>query len=147
MADELSQQEADELFALEKHRVNDNEVMWPSMGSKASVPLESIDGREEFHLDVATSSIKLSKFMLQNRARTVAILVRLEIDGAPHRNPDDVEIPCPHIHVFREGYNDKWAYPVPPEHFRDLSDRKKTVEDFMRFCNITVPPIFTDGLF
>lgn len=147
MSDDLLQQEADELLALEKARLKDDEVPWPALGAKASVPLVSLDGREEFMLDVTTSSIKLSKLMLQNRARTTAILVRLEIDGAPHRNPDDVELPCPHIHLYREGFNDRWAYPVPPEHFRNLSDRRKTIEDFMRFCHIVKPPVFKDGLF
>jgi len=97
-------------------------------------------------LDIGTSSIKLSKLMFQNRARTTAILVRLEIDGSPHRNPDDTEVPCPHIHLYREGFNDKWAFPVPSEHFRDLTDKYITLEDFMRFCHIVQPPEFVEGL-
>ena len=147
MADDLTQLEADELLAMEKRCLKDDEILWPSLGAKASVQLVSANGREEFQLDVATSSIKLSKLMLQHRARTTAMLARLEIDGAPHRNPDDIEVPCPHIHFFREGYNDKWAFPVPPEHFTNLADRTVTVREFMRFCNITVPPIFKGGLF
>ena len=107
----------------------------------------SEDGRDEFILDVATSSIKLSKITLQNRARTTAILARLDIDGPSHRNPDDFEIPCPHIHLFREGFNDKWAFTVPSAHFSDLSDRVKTLEDFLRFCSVIEPPFFKFGLF
>ena len=147
VSDDLTQKEADDLLALEKVRQKDDLIPWPDMGAKAVVPLVSIDGREEFLLDVTTSSIKLTKLMLQNRARVTTILVRLEIDGSGHRNPDDVEVPCPHIHLYREGYNDKWAYPVPTKHFRDLTDRKKTLEDFMTFCNIVRPPEFQDGLF
>ena len=111
------------------------------------MPLISDDGRDEFVLDVATFSIKLSKVTLQNRVRTTAILARLDIDGPPHRNPDDVEISSPHIHLFREGFNDKWAFAVPPEHFSDLSDRVKALEDFLRFCNVVAPQLFNFGLF
>ena len=147
MTDDITQVEADQLFAMEKRRLQDTEAQWPSLGGKASIQLISADGREEFVLDLATSSMKISKLMLQNRARTTAILARLEIDGAPHRNPDDEEVPCPHLHLYREGYNDRWAFPVPPNHFRDLTNRNITFEDFMRFCNVTLPPIFRDGLF
>jgi hypothetical protein len=146
MSDELSQEEADRLLVLEKRRTRDEAVFWPNGGGKIAVPLVSIDGREEFMLDIGTSSIKLSKLMFQNRARTTAILVRLEIDGSPHRNPDDTEVPCPHIHLYREGFNDKWAFPVPSEHFRDLTDKYITLEDFMRFCHIVQPPEFVEGL-
>ncbi|KJU85379.1 prophage protein [Candidatus Magnetobacterium bavaricum] len=39
------------------------------------------------------------------------ILLRLCFGGHPHRNPDDTEISSPHLHRYREGYADKWAYP------------------------------------
>lgn len=142
--DDLTQIEADRLFSLEKHKVLDEQVEWP-MEAKVAIRLVSLDGREEFILDVSTYSIKVSKTTLQNRVHTTAILVRLDVGGPPHRNPDDTEILCPHIHRFREGFNDKWAYPVPNEHFRDLADRVKTLNDFMRYCNITNPPIFNSG--
>ncbi|MGO8954135.1 MAG: DUF6978 family protein [Rhodomicrobium sp.] len=147
MSDELSQEEADGLLKMEKKSAKEESQRLPSLGAKASFPLVSMDGREEFLLDVGSSKIKLLKINLQNRARTTVILVRLDTDGAPHRNPDDVEIPCPHIHLYRAGYQHKWAYPVPEEHFRDLTDRKQTLEDFMAFCHIIAPPKFDNELF
>jgi hypothetical protein len=144
--DDLKQTEADRLFNLEKRKASDEEVDWP-LGAKVAVQLISLDGREEFILDVSTYSIKVSKITMQNRVRTTAILARLDIDGPTHRNPDDVEIPCPHIHLYREGFNDKWAFPVQGIQFRDLSNRVNTLEDFMRYCNITDPPSFRFGLF
>lgn len=147
MSDEISQAEADYLLALEKYRVSDDTVTWPMPGEKATVDLVSYDKSEKFILDVFRGRIKLSKLRLQNRARTTIILVRLEIDGSPHRNPDDVELPCPHIHLYREGHGDKWAYPLPPGVFLNLADREQTLQDFMRFCSIVQPPEFVAGLF
>ena len=119
----------------------------PDLGRKLTVGLLSIDKRERFQLDMTSSRIKLSKFTIQSRARAIVILARLDIDGAPHRNPDDVEIPATHLHLFREGYGDKWAYAVLPEVFRDLSSRWTTLQDCMKYCNITKPPDFDRGLF
>jgi hypothetical protein len=145
MSEDLTQAEAEYLLALNKRAVS-ADVFWPIPGENLSVDLVSLDESEKFLLDVYRGRIKLSKLRLQHRARTTIILVRLEIDGAPHRNPDDVELPCPHIHLYREGYGDKWAYPVPTEHFSDLADRHQTLQDFMRFCNIVQPPTFHVGL-
>lgn len=147
VSDEITQAEADFLMALDKRPVTDDMVSWPMPGDNVAVDLISLDEREKFVLDVYCGRIKLSKIRFQNRARTTIILVRLEIDGSPHRNPDDVELPCPHIHLYKEGFGDKWAYPVPQEHFSDLSNRETTLQDFMRFCRIVEPPTFSAGLF
>ena len=145
--EEVTQAEADALLAMEKHRMSEQASRWPDLGRKLTVDLLSVDKRERFQLDMTSSQIKLSKFTFQNRARTTVILARLDIDGAPHRNPDDVEISATHLHLFREGYGDKWAYPVPPEVFTDLSSHWACLQDFMRYCNITKPPDFDRGLF
>ena len=56
-------------------------------------------------------------------------------------------IGSPHLHLYREGFGDKWAFPVPPKHFSNLADPWLTLEDFMRFCNVTEPPFIRRGLF
>ena len=143
----LTQAEADALIAMEKHRLDDHRVDYPSGGEAISVPLMSADKRERFLLDVSRSGINLLKGKYQGRAREVVILARLDFGGSPHRNPDDEEIPSPHLHVYREGYGDKWAVAVPSDRFSDLSDLWRTLEDFMRYCNITEPPIIERALF
>jgi hypothetical protein len=40
--------------------------------------------------------------------------MRLDLDGPPHRNPDDQEIPCPHLHIYRAGYGDSGPSPPRP---------------------------------
>ena len=143
----LNQAEADSLFAMEKHRISTERWRLPDIGGGLVVPLTSADGVEAFHLDISRSRINLHKGKFQNRARTPIVLARIDIGGAPHRNPDDEDIACPHVHLFREGYGDRWAFPVPPEAFANTSDHWQTLIDFMRFCNVTVPPEFDRGIF
>jgi hypothetical protein len=148
MADiNLTQAEADALIAMEKYSVNEARSDFPLGGESVSLPLESADRREQFILDLSRGRIDLRKIKMQNRGRQVVVLVRLDLGGAPHRNPDDAEIPAPHLHLYREGYGDKWAIPLPAEHFCDPSDVWITFEDFLRYCNITRPPHVERGLF
>lgn len=142
----LTQAEADALIALEKRRVDERVWDYPGLGGGVSIPLISIDKREQFVLDLRRGRIDLAKGSYQNRGRRVVPLVRLCFGGAPHDNPDGQEVGSPHLHVYREGYGDKWAFPVPGDRFTDLGDQWHTFQDFLGFCNIVQPPNVRRGL-
>lgn len=143
----LTQAEADALLAMEKRRTDSTEWDYPSLGGRVTAPLVSVDGREQFFLDLRRARIDLGKGTYQNRGRHVVILARLDFGGAPHRNPDGEEIGSPHLHLYREGFGDKWAFPVPSDSFSNLGDAWQTLVDFMQFCNITQPPAIKRELF
>ncbi|MFQ5596880.1 MAG: hypothetical protein ACE5GK_02410 [Nitrospiria bacterium] len=115
----LTQAEADKLIAMQKSFIRTSRVSVPS-GTDLTYDLISDDKREHFLLDLWRGTLKLSKIKYQTRGRKVVILVRLDIDGAPHTNPDGERIGDSHIHIYREGFEDKWAYPVDPSKFHDL---------------------------
>jgi hypothetical protein len=148
MADiDIAQDEAEKLIAMEKHAIDQKAWSFPGPGDRIVIPLISGDKRENFLLDVTRYQIKLTKATFQNRARVAIILYRLDIDGAPHRNPDGQEIPCPHLHRYCEGYGDKWAVPAPIERFPNTADLTSTLDAFMKHCNITDPPKIEKTLF
>jgi hypothetical protein len=138
----LTQVEADALIAMPKHRMDEHVVNYPAPGGKVGVPLVSENKRENFFLDVTRGRIELHKGTYQTRARQVVILVRLDFGGQTHRNPDHEVITSPHLHVYREGYGDKWAMPLPAGDFPNAEDPWQTLFDFLRYCNITQPPRF-----
>lgn len=142
----ISQQEANDLLAMQKVSLTRTLINFPDFGDAITVPLVSADGSEEFSLDVRRNRINVSKGTFQNRARTVIILARLDIGGSPHRNPDGEEVACPHLHVYREGYGDKWAVDATP--LIGLgADHWSAYHAFIQFCNIVKPPNFQPGLF
>ena len=148
MADiNLTQAEADALIAMEKHRVTEERTDFPMGGESKVLQLQSADKRERFLLDLNRGRINLQKVTMQTRGRQVIVLVRLDLAGAPHRNPDGEDIPAPHLHIYREGYGDKWAIPVPADQFRTTDDVWMAFEDFLEYCNITQPPYVDRGLF
>ena len=148
MADiDISQAEADSLIAMEKYLVNENDWTFPAAGERIALALTSADKRENFTFDVTRSRIKFTKATFQNRARQAIILMRLDIDGPPHRNPDGTEVSCPHLHAYREGFGDKWAVPAPPGRYTDVQDLISTCEAFMEHCNFARPFKMQRGLF
>jgi hypothetical protein len=127
--------------------VDENDWMFPAAGGRIGLALTSLDKRENFMLDVTRAQIKLTKATYQNRVRQAIVLMRLDLDGPPHRNPDETEISCPHLHIYREGFGDKWATPAPSERYGNTLDLFSTCEAFMQHCNITGPSKMQKGLF
>lgn len=143
----LTQSEADALINMEKVKINNDESEYPSLGGRITIPLTSQNKRESFLLDVSRGRVDLLKGTYQNRALQIVVLIRLDFGGQPHRNPDDQEIPSPHLHLYREGYGHKWAFPVPVTSFSNIQDLWQTLQDFMKYCNIVETPNIRRGLF
>ncbi len=143
----ITQHEADALLAMEKVPADNEKREFPMAGNKIEVPLISTDKREHFSLDLSRGTINLNKIKYQKRARQVIPLVRLDLGGPPHRNPDDKEVPSPHIHLYKEGFGDKWAFPVSSSVFSNLSDHWQVLIDFLRYCNISKLPNIDKELF
>jgi len=133
----ITQLEADTLIAMAK-RVVSRHWTFPAAGGFAQMELESLDGREKFVLDVnRKGEIKLTKCTYQERYRRDIVLIRLDIDGPPHSNPDGTFVPCPHIHFYREGFDVKWAFPLPNGGFSDLTNLETTLLDFLKHCKVS----------
>lgn len=141
----LSQSDADALLFMEKERANSEPVAFPDLGGRIEVPLVSRDGRESFSLDINRKRIALTTGY-QTRGRQTIVLARLDF-AAPHRNPDGTEIGVPHLHLYREGYGDRWAYLVPEGMLSAPGDARRVLHDFMAYCRIVVAPDITFGLF
>ena len=148
MADnDLPQTMADALFKMEKHRADEREHHFSIPGQKLFIELASEDRREKFYLDLYRGKRNVLKVSLQNRARQKYSLRRLDINGRKHTNPNGQVVPTPHLQVYREGFGASWAEPAPPDVFSNLNDVWTTLQDFMRYCNISNPPIIKRDLF
>jgi len=146
MPADLTQDQANTLLAMKKVKAELRKYDFPSLGGKLNIPLESSDGREKFTLDISRRKIELRRNKFQTRARETVILARLDLDDTPHRNPDGKDVPGPHLHLYKEEYGDKWAYPLP-EDFTNPDDCMETLRNFMSYCAITDAPNIFGGLF
>ena len=132
---------------MEKRFADEKDWLVPAAGERRSLAVTSADKRENFVLDVTRAQIKITKATYQNRARQAIMLMRLDLAGPPHRNPYGEEIPCPHLHVYREGFGDKWAVVAPPDRYAGPLDLFAMCEAFLTHCNITGPWKMQKGLF
>jgi len=144
---ELTQSEADSLIAMEKLYIENSIFEFPIAGNKINIPLVSKDLREKFILNVNRGRKNFAKITYQNRVRSVIPLIRLDLGNGGHPNPDGSFISGTHIHIYREGFGDKIAFPLDLNIFNNIDDLYETLFDFMRFCNVTKKPEIKRDLF
>jgi hypothetical protein len=130
---------------MEKRKVSDYVWGFPNLGGSLQVPVVSKDGSERFIFDLSRGRIKLSKVTYQERY-IVEPLVRLDVDGPDHMNPDGKIVPCPHLHTYREGFGTRWAEPCPFEIFGNLSNIRVTLDQFFSYCRVIDPPAVAVGV-
>ncbi|MGC6411198.1 MAG: DUF6978 family protein [Candidatus Puniceispirillaceae bacterium] len=142
----ISQSEADLLLSIPKHSDENRAKQPPFPGKRQVIRLVSEDGRENFILSLYKGRTNALKLTYQTMARKTVPLVRLDLHGAPHRNPDGEKVDTPHIHLYREGYGDKWAYELNklpdgisfqlPSNDVNTEEIEKWFIAFLIFCNI-----------
>ena len=77
-------------------------------------------------LDIFRGRIKSLKCSYNNRYGVTIILVRIDINGPPHDNPDGSSVSGNHIHIYREGFGHKFAYELSSVGLDELPDEIKS---------------------
>lgn len=117
-----------------------NRPFLPSENGYSNLLLKDDSGKEEFYLNIARKKViefKANKTKIHHSYFKEPI-VRLEIDAPPHRNPDFSVTGRNHIHIYKEGYDMRWAYDLKtfPKLFSDPNDFNLILFDFCLYCNI-----------
>lgn len=161
----LTNQQAQVLFNLDKSTEFSNYIL-PNLNELLTIKLHSVDTHfrdEVFSLDINRKSMVLRKKTFQNRVQNNIVLRRLDF-CAGHHNPSINSIPDDldakiielmhkyenvrfsqqiHIHLYIDGYGEKWAFPITEFDFAVTGDDiiAQTLA-FCSYCNINKLPSF-----
>ena len=135
----LTQEEVDVFLEILKQIKSAGELLsFPGPGEYKSLNLISEDSKHEFLVDINRKGYlnDAKKYTYQARYRKDIILLRLDIDGPEHTNPDGTVLPGRHLHVYKEGCDDRWAIEVPQE-IINPDDMYQTLIDFLKYFKTT----------
>lgn len=94
---------------------------------------------DKFLLDFYRGSFELAKYTANKRFRQTLIMFRYDNAGR-HTNPDGESFDGPHVHLYREGFNDKFAFPVSKIDIREDESMEDKFRKILHFCNIIECP-------
>lgn len=108
----LTQSEADELLSVLKACV-EKVVDIPVQGKSEDVNVVSeLNKSDKFIITLNRISTRTNKITFNARYKTGDIVIlRLDVNGPPHTNPDGTKVCGTHLHIYKEGHSVKYAIP------------------------------------
>ena len=100
--------------------------------------LSIYEGKHSSQISIAVEPGRKTSMQTRHRTET---LVRVDVDErAKHTNPDGTVIEGSHVHIAKEGYGDRIAYPIDAEEaIRVIGNDREIIsifESFREFCHI-----------
>lgn len=115
-------------------------IPFPSATQQETLEAQSVDANKDeflFYIN-RKGQYNLKKCTYISRYNNSYNLLRLDIDGPPHDNPDGTTVKCPHIHIYKEGYNLAWAYPLSTKITTNTKDLIQVLIDFLKYNNVKI---------
>lgn len=122
---------------------------FPEAGEHLSIEGKGEFTKTDFLIDINRNRHVLEKITFQNRFQKAVVLLRLDLDTKPHQNPDFKRISGNHLHIYREGYDDAFAYELDDPEIKKLNpavdlmqlvnceDQQQRFSLFSKFCSFT----------
>lgn len=145
----LTANEFNEIMSMTKKFEETSTIVIPDRGKKLNKSLYSPSTKDKFILNIDRGRINLKKVKYQARhENSNTLLLRIDTAGTVHFNPDGERIIGPHIHIYKEGFGDKWAFPLEKTIFTDVENLSNLLKDFLVYFNVENIPgiIYTETL-
>lgn len=139
----MTQSEFNYILGLKKTFQNSAEILLGPPPMKWSREIIANQTRDLFLLDFRRGSLEIVKYTYNKRFRNSVVLVRYDSVGK-HTNPpgtDGASFDGSHIHIYREGFDDKWAFPVSEIGLSGTENIDAVLDKLLDYCNIAARPI------
>lgn len=134
---EMTREKAQELIQILKQLLKTGIYELPKSGDMDKLVLKSLQSsNDQFSVYInRKGAVDPKKYTLLLHF-TEEDLLRIDVHGTAHHNPDGSIVPCPHIHmrIKDEGRWDKYAFDLPAI-FGNAEDCAETLRDFLQYCN------------
>ena len=68
-------------------------------------------------------------------------------NGGRHTNPDGKSFDGPHVHFYKEGFGDKFAYPIEKIEVQNSDSMEEVLGKLLHFCNVRKKPTIEISMF
>lgn len=142
----ITQTEFENLLRQEKEFDNYDPINLGPAPIEWTRKINSASSKDSFLFDFYRGSFELTKYKYNKRFRQTVIMLRYDSHGR-HTNPDGVFLDGPHVHLYREDYNDKFAFPVSEIGVNESDTMEIVLQKILHFCNVKRIPSVNISMF
>lgn len=118
-------------------------------GYKFKEELSSNNGKNTYNLYLSYGKMNVEKISINTvHKQSNKVLVRLDLGNQRHVNPDGTVITSDHIHIYKDGYDEKFAYTLDSDEFKNLfpnpKDRCSLLKAYLEFIKVISVPQITE---
>lgn len=133
--DNIQQSRANELIKVKKTFLDKSKIIVNKPIQEKRELISTSNVEDKFYFHISQKAIEFGCYRTCTRYFSIP-LVRLCIDSDQvHENPDGKIIRGSHIHMYKEGHFDKFAYPLSEYGFTN-ENIIPVLEQFFEICNI-----------
>ena len=132
---DLSQSEFDFLMSLEKEFEDKSTIVLGPAPLQWSRRLKSTTTNDNFSLDFYRGTFKIQKYTYNHRYNQTLAVFRFDSFGT-HTNPDGEKLTGFHVHLYKEGFGDKFAYPASEFGIDETDSMDIVLQKFLVYCKV-----------
>lgn len=132
---ELTQAEFDHLMRLEKEFEDKTTIFLGPAPLQWSRKIKSITSNDTFSLDFYRGTFKIQKYTYNHRYKQTLVIFRFDSYGT-HTNPDGVQLTGFHVHIYKEGFGDKFAYPASEFGIEETDSMVTILHKVLLYCKV-----------
>lgn len=132
---DLTQEEFGFLMGLEKEFEDKSTIFLGPAPLQWSRRLKSTATNDTFLLDFYRGSFKIQKYTYNHRYRQTLAVFRFDSFGT-HTNPDGEKLTGFHVHLYKEGFGDKFAYPASKFGIEETDPMEVVLQKFLVYCKV-----------
>lgn len=142
----LTQEEYNLILGYDKKFKKDDQIQLGPHPHRWTREIISTNSHDTFLLDFTRNSIEIKKFSVNKRYKTAVVMLRYCSNGI-HTNPDSTTINGPHVHLYREMYDDKIAFDPSTIGIDPAFDMEQVFRRIMEYTNIKDLPVIQVDLY
>ena len=131
----LSQSEAEGLIAVRKVFIERTPLTVNRPFNEQRQLRSDREPYETFYLNITQTAIEFGRYSTVTRFFQIPLIRACVNPDYVHPNPDGTEVKGSHIHIYKEGFLDRFAYPLSERGFTETA-MVPFIRAFLTYCNI-----------
>lgn len=130
--------------------IKEREFIFPDPGGRGMMNAKSKTTQHEFVFNITRGRHNPKQCSYLIRTVENDLLFRIDLEGPAHPNPNNEDVPCPHMHIYLHNGTsspENWAFPLHEKIPVNADDLVEVLQKFLEYNNVEETPTIVTRLY